>query len=96
MHAVAAVLVNLTWAYLALFIVRMIMSWVFLFAPNYRASGGMAVVLEVTYTLTDPPLRFLRRLIPPLRIGNVGIDLAFYVVVAVLYALARVVWPTIG
>jgi YggT family protein len=96
MHALAVLLINLTWAYLALFFVRMIMSWVFAFAPNYRAGGVMAMVLEVTYTLTDPPLRFLRRLIPPLRIGSIALDLAFYVVVVVLYALARVVWPTIG
>jgi YggT family protein len=74
----------------------MVMSWVFVFAPSYRASGAMAVLLEITFTLTDPPLRFLRRLIPPLRIGNIGIDLAFIVVVAVLYALARAVWPTLG
>jgi YggT family protein len=96
MHVLASILINLTWAYLALFFVRMVMSWVFVFAPNYRASGAMAVLLEITFTLTDPPLRFLRRLIPPLRIGNVGIDLAFIVVVAVLYALARAVWPTLG
>jgi YggT family protein len=96
MHALATTLIDLTWAYIAVLLFRMVMSWVFAFAPNYRASGTMAMVLEIAFTLTDPPLRFLRRLIPPLRIGNIGIDLAFIVVLAVLYALARVVWPTIG
>jgi YggT family protein len=96
MHALATTLIDLTWAYIAVLLLRMVMSWVFAFAPNYRATGTMAMLLEVAFTLTDPPLRFLRRLIPPLRIGNIGIDLAFIVVIAVLYALARVVWPTIG
>ena len=39
----------------------------------------MVVVFEFVYTLTDPPLRLLRRLIPPLRVGNVAFDLGFLV-----------------
>ena len=35
------------------------------------------MVFEVVYTLTDPPLRLLRRIIPPLRVGNVAFDLGF-------------------
>jgi len=96
MHALAQTLVALTYAYLVLFFIRMIMSWVFAFAPNYRASGVVAAALEVAYTLTDPPLRLLRRVIPPLRIGNFALDLGFIVVIVVLYVLAGAVWPTIG
>ena len=96
MHALAQTLIALTYAYLVLFFARMVMSWVFAFSPNYRATGAMAALLEIVFTLTDPPLRFLRRLIPPLRIGNFALDLAFIVVVVVLYVLAGVVWPTIG
>ena len=39
----------------------------------------LLVVAEAIYTVTDPPLRFLRRLIPPLRLGQVQLDLAFIV-----------------
>jgi YggT family protein len=95
-HALAETLIALTYVYLILFFLRMIMSWVFAFAPNFRASGVVAAVLEVAYTLTDPPLRLLRRFIPPLRIGNFALDLAFIVVIVVLYVLAGAVWPTIG
>ena len=39
----------------------------------------MLVAAETVYTVTDPPLRFLRRIIPPLSIGQVRLDLAFLV-----------------
>jgi YggT family protein len=44
---------------------------------TFRPTGGLVVVFEVVYTLTDPPLRLLRRVIPPLRVGNVAFDLGF-------------------
>jgi YggT family protein len=96
MHVLATILINLTWAYFAVFMIRLVMGWVFAFAPSYRASGAMAMLLEIVFTLSDPPLRFMRRLIPPLRIGNFSLDLGFFVVITLLYVLARVVWPTLG
>ena len=44
---------------------------------TFRPTGALVVVFEVVYTLTDPPLRLLRRIIPPLRVGNVAFDLGF-------------------
>jgi YggT family protein len=44
---------------------------------SFRPTGALVVVFEVVYTLTDPPLRLLRRIIPPLRVGNVAFDLGF-------------------
>ena len=44
---------------------------------TFRPTGALVVVFEVVYTLTDPPLRLLRRVIPPLRVGNVAFDLGF-------------------
>jgi YggT family protein len=44
---------------------------------TFRPTGALVVVFEVLYTLTDPPLRLLRRVIPPLRVGNVAFDLGF-------------------
>ena len=44
---------------------------------SFRPTGALVVVFEVVYTLTDPPLRLLRRVIPPLRVGNVAFDLGF-------------------
>lgn len=44
---------------------------------SFRPTGALVVIFEVVYTLTDPPLRLLRRVIPPLRVGNVAFDLGF-------------------
>ncbi|MGW3407069.1 YggT family protein, partial [Streptomyces zhihengii] len=58
------------------------------------AGGGallMVVVLEATYTVTDPPLKLLRRFIPPLRLGGVALDLSFFVLMIIVYILISVV-----
>ncbi|RHA42017.1 YggT family protein [Cellulomonas rhizosphaerae] len=72
-------------AYLALLLffilllVRLVLDWVMVFARSWRPTGVALVVAEATYTVTDPPLRLLRRVIPPLRIGAISLDLAFMV-----------------
>jgi YggT family protein len=51
----------------------------------------VVVVLEATYTVTDPPLKLLRRFIPPLRLGGVALDLSFFVLMIIVYILISVV-----
>ena len=53
--------------------------------------GGSAATLEVVWSVTDPPLNALRRVIPPLRIGTVSVDLASLVLLVILYVLMNVV-----
>jgi YggT family protein len=91
--AVASVLVFLLYAFLVLLFFRLIMEYVFMFARSFRPSGFLAVVLELCYTVTDPPLRALRRVIPPLRVGGVSLDLGFMVLVILVYVLISVVGP---
>ena len=69
------VALNLYWFVL---IARLVMEWV-LQLSTYRPSGAGAVAFEFVYTVTDPPLRFLRRFIPLLTIGRFALDLAFLV-----------------
>jgi YggT family protein len=38
-------------------------------------------MLEATYSVTDPPLKALRRVIPPLRLGSISLDLGFLVLI---------------
>jgi YggT family protein len=66
-------------AFFLLLLVRLVLDWVQFFVRDWRPSGPVLVVAEVTYSVTDPPLRFLRRLLPPLAIGTVRLDLAFLV-----------------
>ncbi len=73
--------------YLLVMLVRMVIDWVRVFAPRWRPTGVVLVVANVVYALTDPPLRALRRHIPPLRLGGSGValDVGFMVLfVAVL------------
>jgi len=56
-----------------------------MFARSWRPSGPLLVVAELIYTVTDPPLRALRRVIPPLRIGQVSLDLSFLVLFILVY-----------
>jgi YggT family protein len=62
-----------------LLLVRLVLDWVMVFARSWRPTGVALVVAEVTFSVTDPPLKLLRRIIPPLRIGAVSLDLAFLV-----------------
>jgi YggT family protein len=89
-HVVAAVAVYVVWAFLALLFVRFIIDWVMVFARNWRPTGIVAAVLELAYSATDPPLRLLRRLIPPLRLGSFALDIAFLLLFIVCYVLIDV------
>lgn len=66
-------------AFLLLLIGRLIFDWVQYFARDWRPTGFVLVIAEAIYTVTDPPLRLLRRIIPPLRLGSIQLDLAFMV-----------------
>ena len=66
---------------------RVIMGLVLSFT-QYRPTGAAAVAFEFVYTVTDPPLRFLRRFIPDLRLGSVSLDLSFLVLVIGIRILA--------
>ena len=78
---------GLLWAFLMLLWGRLIFDWVQMFARRWRPSGLLVVLVELIYSVTDPPIKALRRLIPPLRFGNVSIDLAFLLVLLATYIL---------
>jgi YggT family protein len=62
----------------ALFI-RLIIDYVRIFARNWRPNSFLIAVFEFIYTVTDPPMKFVGRFVPPLRLGGVAIDLSFIV-----------------
>jgi YggT family protein len=85
---VTGILGFVLWLYLILLIGRLIFDWVQVFAREWRPRGVVLVLAEVIYTATDPPLRLLRRLIPPLTLGQIRLDLGFVVLfLAVTIAL---------
>jgi YggT family protein len=76
--------------YLLILIARIVVDYVMLFARDWRPRGVVLVVVEVIYTLTDPPLKLLKRFIPPLRLGGISLDLAFLVLFILVSMLIQV------
>jgi YggT family protein len=89
MHAIGVVLYVLLWVFLGLLWVRFIVDWVQVFARSWMPRGILLLVLETVYTITDPPINALRRVIPPLRIGTVALDLSFLIVMLAAWILLQ-------
>ena len=90
MSVVASAVYYVLLVFLLLLVFRIIMEYVFLLARSYRPSGLVAIILELTYTITDPPLKVLRKVLPPLRIGGISLDLAFLVLFIIVSILRSV------
>jgi len=84
------------WLALAMLFIRFVVDWVQVFARSWRPKGPLLVVLEGVYTVTDPPLRALRRVIPPLRFGGIGLDLSFMVLLLICYLLLSINRAVLG
>ena len=71
----------------ALFI-RLIIDYVRIFARNWRPNSFLIAIFEFIYTVTDPPMKFVGRFVPPLRLGGVLLDLSF-IVLLIAIGLAK-------
>ena len=89
MRVVASVLVFVLTVYLVLLVLRLVFDYVMMLSRTFRPSGPLVLLLEVIYSATDPPLKALRRVLPPLRIGGVSLDLSFFVVFFLVAAVLR-------
>ena len=90
-EAVLFVLYYLLFFFWLLLTARVVVELVRAFAREWRPAGGVAVALETIYTVTDPPVRLVRRLIPMVRIGGVGLDLSIMVLLLVVFILMQLV-----
>ena len=75
--AIATILNSLLLLFVIVLLVRLVLDWVPFFNREWRPKGAGLIAAEVVYTATDPPLKLLRRFIPPLRVGQVAIDFGF-------------------
>ena len=72
--------------FLLLLFARFVVDWVMVLARSWRPNGLVAAGLEVVYMTTDPPLRAVRKVIPPLNLGSIRLDLGFMVLlIAVVF-----------
>ena len=76
--------------FILLLFVRLIVDWIQIFARSWSPHGPVLVVLEGVYTATDPPVKALRRLIPPLRLGGMAIDLSFVALLVICWILLKI------
>ena len=89
--------VSMQIVYLALYAVflillaRFVMGAVLQYGRRWHPGWGAAATLELVWSVTDPPINALRRVIPPLRIGTVSVDLASLVLLVILFVLMNVV-----
>lgn len=84
------ILAMILWLYMVVLIGRVVFDWIQFFARDWKPRGIVLVVAEAIYTVTDPPLRALRRVIPPVRIGSMRLDVAFLILFLAVSIGARV------
>ena len=84
MTTVFALLALVVLLFLIALVARLVLDWVQLFARDWRPRSAALVVAEAVYTVTDPPLRSLRRVIKPIRLGGIQLDLSFFVLFIVV------------
>jgi YggT family protein len=92
MSVVFEVLAALLLVFWLLLLARLVFDLVQAFARDWRPRGPLLILLEAIYSVTDPPLKLLRRIIPPLRLGQIQFDLAFLILligVNILISVAR-------
>lgn len=90
MDALVLVLGVLYWVLLAFFltlVARFVLSLIVMFAPQWHPKGPMLLLFELVYSVTDPFLRPLRRILPPIGAGGIRIDLSM-LMLFVLVSLA--------
>ena len=75
--------------FLLLLFTRFVVDWVQVFARSWTPKGIVLVVLEVVYSITDPPILFIRRFVPPLRLGAIALDTSFIIVLISVYLLIQ-------
>ena len=90
MQVAGEIIAFVLWVCLILLIARIVLDWVQMLARSWQPRGVVLVLCEVIYTITDPPLRAIRRVLPPLRLGMVALDLSPLVLFVLIYILQLV------
>ena len=96
MNLVLGLLILALWLYFILLIGRLVLDYIQMFARSWRPQGPVLVIAEVIYTATDPPLRALRKIIPPLRLGSINLDLSFLVLLILIQVMISILKAVAG
>lgn len=91
MSPLGQILYGILFLFFLLLIARIVVDYVQLFARSWEPRGAVLLLVEGIYTVTDPPVRALRRVIPPLRIGGISLDLSILVLFLAITIAMRIV-----
>ena len=89
------VLLYVSYVAILLLITRFVIDWVQLLARSWRPRGVVAAFCEAIYTVTDPPLRAIRSVIPPIRMGSAMLDLSPMVLLIGIWIIQKVIFASL-
>ena len=90
MRTIGTVFSTVVFLFFLTLIGRLVFDWVQVLSREWRPKGAVLVVAELVYTVTDPPLRLLRRVIPSINLGGMRIDIAFLVLMVITSLLMTI------
>ena len=90
MSLAGQIIEGVLWTFIGLLWIRFIVDWVQVFARSWEPHGVLLVLLEIVYSITDPPIKTLGRIVKPIRIGNFALDLSFILVMILAYVALAV------
>jgi len=89
MSSVGSIIIVLLQLFIISLFARVILDYVRIFSQSWRPRGVVLIFAEGVYAITDPVVRFVRRFIPPLRLGPVAVDLSFILIFIVVQMLSN-------
>ena len=90
MSLAGQIIEGVLWTFIGLLWIRFIVDWVQIFARSWEPRGVLLVALEIVYSITDPPIKALGRVVKPIRIGSFALDLSFILVLILAYVALAV------
>lgn len=84
MSGLGEIVATILWLYFVVLLARFVIDLVTMLSRGWEPKGFVLLVCEAIFTLTDPPLKLLRKLIPPIKLGGVSLDLSFLVLIILL------------
>ncbi|MDY3127813.1 MAG: YggT family protein [Corynebacterium sp.] len=73
--------------YTIVLIIRIIVEMIQSFSRRFSPPRWFVLIAEPMFVVTDPPVKALRRIIPPVQLGGVGLDLSVLVLFFILQVL---------
>lgn len=92
MREILLVLYIITQIFWYMLLARIVVEMIASFSRGWSPRGVLAVVLEWLFTFTDPPVKALRKVIKPVRLGQISLDLSvlvLFVIIIVIQVILR-------